>query len=179
MSQSVSQSDFATIMGVNKSTVSRWKKDGRLVMDGAKVLVDESKQRIKETEGGRDDVAKRHAANKGEEAEPESPEITKAKETRATAQARKETAQADLAEMERDKMAGLLIEREAISGVVETVFIDFRQALESMRHRLKTRLVMQKADAIDGIVKEEAIEMLAKLEREYVKQVSELIEDVS
>jgi len=61
------KSQFAEIMGVHKSTVTRWGKVGRLVLaENGRVKVEESKALIKSTEGGRTDVAERHAQNRGQ-----------------------------------------------------------------------------------------------------------------
>lgn len=59
-------SEFARWLGVNKSSVSRARKAGRLVLaaDG-KVDFEASAQRWHETSGGRADVAARHAAKRG------------------------------------------------------------------------------------------------------------------
>lgn len=60
------KADFARRMGVNKSTVTRWAQAGRLVLDAAgRVLVEESQARIAQTQAGREDVADRHARNRG------------------------------------------------------------------------------------------------------------------
>lgn len=59
------QKDFAARLGVHKSTISRAAKAGRLVMQGEKVLVEESLRRWHETVGGRTDVSQRHAQNRG------------------------------------------------------------------------------------------------------------------
>lgn len=58
--------EFARYLGVNKSSVSRARKAGRLVFtaDG-RVDFEASAQRWHETSGGRTDVAARHAANRG------------------------------------------------------------------------------------------------------------------
>ena len=58
--------EFARFLGVNKSTVCRARKAGRLVIaaDGL-VDFDASAARWHETAGGRTDVAARHAANRG------------------------------------------------------------------------------------------------------------------
>ena len=58
---------FAARLGVNRSTVTRWIAAGRLVTtaDGDRVDVEASLARLKETEGGRPDVAQRHADARG------------------------------------------------------------------------------------------------------------------
>ena len=53
-------------LGVNKSTVTRWKQAGRLVLDEqGRILIAESIARVLESRAGRDDVADRHARNRG------------------------------------------------------------------------------------------------------------------
>lgn len=59
-------SEFAAWLGVNKSTVSRARKAGRLVLDAeGRVDFEASAAKWHETAGGRTDVAARHAAQRG------------------------------------------------------------------------------------------------------------------
>ena len=60
-----SRAEFARVMGVNRSTVTRWAEKGQLVLDGERVIVEASRQRLAETAGARPDVADRHAAARG------------------------------------------------------------------------------------------------------------------
>ena len=60
------QTEFAVTMGVNKSTITRWKKAGRLEFaPNGKIDVEASKAKIKATQGARTDVAERHAQQRG------------------------------------------------------------------------------------------------------------------
>lgn len=57
---------FARRIGINKSNVTRAAQAGRIVLTaGGMVDVEKSVQRWYETKGGRDDVAARHAENRG------------------------------------------------------------------------------------------------------------------
>lgn len=68
MSRAVRMAEFARILGVNRSTVTRARQAGRLVLDHrGLVLVDESIERYRATAGGRTDVAERHAESRGAE----------------------------------------------------------------------------------------------------------------
>ena len=68
MSRAVRMAEFARILGVNRSTVTRARQAGRLVLDHrGLVLVDESIERYRATAGGRTDVAERHAETRGAE----------------------------------------------------------------------------------------------------------------
>lgn len=57
---------FARRLNWNRSTVTRAAQAGRLVMSGNLVDVEASLARLKATEGGRADVAARHAAERGQ-----------------------------------------------------------------------------------------------------------------
>ena len=57
---------FARRLNWNRSTVTRAAQAGRLVLSGALVDVEASLARLKATEGGRADVAARHAAERGQ-----------------------------------------------------------------------------------------------------------------
>lgn len=59
------KAQFAKRIGVHKSTITRAAHAGRLVMAGDRVLVAESLARWHATKGGRDDVAARHAVERG------------------------------------------------------------------------------------------------------------------
>ncbi|MCC5809882.1 MAG: hypothetical protein JJU06_05865 [Ectothiorhodospiraceae bacterium] len=62
----VSMAEFARILGVHRSTVTRARQSGRLVLDAqGLVLVDESLARYHATSGGRTDMAERHAEARG------------------------------------------------------------------------------------------------------------------
>ena len=68
MQKVLSKSAFARENGWSPAYVTQLKNDGRIVLtaDG-KVMVDESKTLMKQTEGGRQDVASRHAKNRSKD----------------------------------------------------------------------------------------------------------------
>ena len=135
------RAEFARLLGVNRSTVTRWAEQGRLVLlaDGS-VDADASRLRLQATGGGRDDVAARHAAARAQtgaksaalgasegqgSGHPITPPMDNAPagrdgarlpgvETRADAQARRESAAADLLEIElQEKRRSVLPAAEA------------------------------------------------------------------
>ena len=68
MQKTATGAEFARLLGVSRSTVTRAKQAGRLVLDQAgKILVEESLARYHATAGGRTDVAERHARSRGAE----------------------------------------------------------------------------------------------------------------
>ncbi len=140
----LTQSAFARHLGVDRAHVSRLKKTGRLVMtpDGQRVLVAESEARIAATaDPGKVAVAERHAAKRAgqaaavdgqkaakTEAEPGEPDAPEQPGTPdyQKARARKETANADLAEMEARTRAGQLMETAAVMAAVADAGTTFR-----------------------------------------------------
>lgn len=64
----MSKAEFARHLGVNRSTVTRMGQQGRLVLaPNGKVKVAESIAQINATQGARNDVAQRHAIERGHE----------------------------------------------------------------------------------------------------------------
>jgi phage terminase Nu1 subunit (DNA packaging protein) len=148
-----SQADFARRMGahmgreVNRSTVKRWADAGRVVMVGGKVDVEASLAQLGGTQGGRQDVADRHAHEATEKAtagrnEPAAPHPTadlsmeKARRVRAVAEARIKHAEAEIREMERDAAAGRLLDKEVVDFVLNDYSATLRSLLETFADRL-------------------------------------------
>jgi phage terminase Nu1 subunit (DNA packaging protein) len=168
LATSCNQVQFAALLGCDKSHVTRLKQAGRLVLDEqGLVLVDASKARIAETEGERDDVTARHAAAKGME-------VPKLDETRVSAQTRKEMAQADVAEMERDVMRGKLIEREQVEAALADTVAFARQGVENLPHRVAAQLVGKDFDQIMATLKQEVVAMMGDMHKEAGKRLVEL-----
>lgn len=192
MSATLKQIDFAALLGVARSYITKLKADGRLVMIGNLVDVDASRLRIAETaDPNRDDVASRWAAQRGRETgintpEPsEAPAASKTAEegedeaaagtgTYATARARKEHAQADIAEMERDKQRGLLIERAAVAAAIEDVMTTIRQSLEQQPHRVAPMLVGHDLDYIRATLKQENNSVLSEMVKDFGKRLRQI-----
>lgn len=148
----LTQAGFAHFMGWHRSTVTRLKQAGRLVMQGSRVDVAASLARIEETGGMRFDVAERHASQRlqqetqktavapsagvgtteGQGAGPNTapPPDAVTGERRSDAQARKEAALADKAEMEVQQMRGNLIPREDVDAALRAFGASVRAKLD-------------------------------------------------
>jgi len=148
------QAEFATAQGWHRSTVTRLKQAGRLVMEGARVDVAASLARIEETGGMRYDVAERHAAQRAQQeaqktaatpsagasegadtggaqiAQPAPDAPTSGNERRSDAQARKESATADLMEMELAQKRGNLIPKEDVDTALRSFAASVRAKLD-------------------------------------------------
>ena len=177
----VKQIEFARLLGISRSYITKLKADGRLVVtDDGLVDVELSRALITETaDPNRDDVATRWAAERTQKAAPaaatESEIDEPASRTYADARARKEHAQADIAEMERDKQRGQLIERAAVEAAFEDVMTALRQSLEQQPHRVAPMLVGLELDAIRATLKQEINGALSELVRNFgatLRQIS-------
>lgn len=154
MTTILTQAEFARQQNYSRSHVTRLKQAGRLVMVGegraAKVMAAESVERIKNTEGTRDDVAARHAQMRATGAErapgdtqasPTSqiaPQTTieQARENKALAESRRVMAAADKEEMERDRLAGALLAREDVDAAFKSIGALVRAEVVKLADRL-------------------------------------------
>lgn len=181
MSATVTQAEFARLIGVARSYITKLKTAGRIVLtEAGEVDVEASRLRISETaDPNRDDVVIRWAQQRGETSiqapamgdddEDEGPRGS----TYADARARKESAAADMAEMERDKMRGALIERAAVEAAVEDVMTAVRQSLEQQPHRIAPMLVGCDLDQIRATLKQEINSVLAAMVGDFRKAIQQ------
>lgn len=147
------QADFARRMeshmgrAVNRSTVKRWADAGRIVMAGDKVDVEASLAQLGGTQGGRQDVSDRHTQEAGEKATagrtaPDVPQpaadlsMEKARRVRAVAEARIKHAEAEIREMERDRLGGKLIDKEVVDFVLNDFGATLRSTMENFAGRI-------------------------------------------
>jgi len=182
-------SAFARRLDVRPSYITKLRHDGRLVLtdDGKRVKVAESIARIEETrDENRDDVRARHAKEKKKKAGasmevgPPAPQASALappeKKPRAERskfsdyRTRKMLADAELAEMERDKIRGTLVQLDTVRAAGVEVGTALRAALENMPDQLaplvaatmdedRCRQILQ--DHLEAILKEAG----AKIER--------------
>lgn len=182
----VSQSEFARLLNVGRSYITALKAAGRLVMtEDGKVDVEASRQRISETaDPNRDDVVSRWAAERGQTGLQATQEASASRNeqdddepatgTYAEARARKENALADMAEMERDKEKGRLIERVAVEAAIEDVMTIVRQAVEQQPHRVAPMLIGQDLETARAILKQENYGMLAGMVKEFQQRIRQM-----
>lgn len=152
----MTQSDFARLMGWNKSTVTRAKQGGRLVMSSGLVDVGASRARLEATGGMRFDVAERHSRERAAKTAAGGPEEVGAGGTvpegtktppadaaapwrdknRADAQARKESAAADLLEIELAQKRGQVIPKDDVDLALKTFAAATRARLDTLPDQL-------------------------------------------
>lgn len=139
-----SQADFARRLGKNKSHVTRLKQAGRLVMHGNKVAISESLAMLEATESPLPrDVAKREALQEQRQAKAAEPILAGSTQTLESigkniklSQARKMSADADMAEMERARLEGALVESNSVKVAGMDIGAKIRANLESLPDRL-------------------------------------------
>ena len=175
----VTQAEFARIIGVERSYVTALKKSGRLVLNEiGNVLVEESKARIAITaDPGKAGVADMHAKKRGQTnatvdgKKAPKPEIDDGQDDEPgqtpdyqAARARKELANAQLAEMEVRQKAGDLFDAAEALAIVADAGTVFRTALDSRRPLFVSQLAMMTDEAeIRVFIEEQDEHLLADL----------------
>ncbi|MBE0454854.1 MAG: hypothetical protein IBX58_14380 [Roseovarius sp.] len=143
MSTIVTKKTLAQELGCTAQYVSKLIRQGRVVLteDGRQVKLEESIALIRATEGGRTDVAQRHAEGRQKTEQPQQPEqptasddqrVNEARLLKSLSDARRAAAQADQEEMERDKMAGKLLAKEDVDYVLQDYGATLRSLLENL-----------------------------------------------
>lgn len=145
-------SAFADRLGYSPSYITRLKQAGRLVLaDDGRVLVEASLKRIAETaDPNRQDVRERwdsYRANpppaedeEGDADEPDAPLRDPNATTYQAQRMRKMRADADLAEMERDRLAGRLVDTAAVRAAGTEAGTVIRAVLENLPDQLAPML---------------------------------------
>ena len=123
MSKAISQAAFARENGWVESFVTKLKHDGRLVMNAdGKVMADESLTLIRETEGGRPDVASRHAKARSRDKSADRGDVEeRVASTYQASRALNEKYKAMRTKLEYELAAGNVIARENVESAFRFV----------------------------------------------------------
>lgn len=121
MSAAVSQAEFARMLGCGRSYVTALKKSGRLVLDGDRVLVAESKALIASSNGA------------PERAKVVTPEFGNSRD-------RREHIEAELKQIELDEKRGDLLRTDLVVSAVSSASTTLRSRLESFPDLLAPQL---------------------------------------
>ncbi len=167
------QAEFARMLGVQKSYVSKLKDQGRLVFaEDGRVDVAASKQRIQQTaDPNRDDVSQRFDKASSAGSSRQNGDIGNSYQA---ARAVKEKYSAMQAKLEYERAIGKLVDKAEVQAVVEDVITQFRQGLENLPYRLAPELVGQDLDGIRAALKQEIFDALGKMQRGFVRQMEEV-----
>lgn len=156
-------------MGVDKGTVTKWIKAGRVeVVDGL-IDVEAAKKRLAATENpspqAQAQIA-RHAADKAGHINIEKLGAALKLETYKLQKAKAETANLEL-----DKAAGLLVERSEVDYVLADLGNTLRASLESLADRLAPAIAVHRGDVaaihaeIEGVSSDLLHEISEKMRR--------------
>lgn len=173
MSQHCTQAEFARLLGVAKSYVTKLKEHGRLVMsaDGKLVDIEASKARIAATaDPGKPDVSAQWKSRPPAAADDDETGTPSYQDARAE----KERYSAKMAKLEYEKAIGKVVDKADVQAVVEDVITQFRQGLENLPYRLAPELVGLDLDGIRAALKQEVFDSLAKMQRGFVRQMEEI-----
>lgn len=183
MNRFVNQSKFAEIIGVDRSYVTKLKKQDRLVVDDDGLIdVDASVQRIKDTaDPNRGDVVTRWKKERGDQAlevpQEIPPELTEddspEEHSYQRARAKKEHFLAERARVDYLRDIGELVPIADMRAAVADVVTAFRQTLEQLPHRTGPDLIGKDLDGIRATLKQDIRAALSDMEREFTKRLSE------
>jgi hypothetical protein len=146
MADLLTQSQFAKLICQSRQHVSKLKQAGRLVLDGKLVDVAASIKRIAETEGGRPDVAERHAQQRSAPAAPPA-EIglgEQAEGSRAKFKAMAMHFENQSIKLEMALRRGLRFDKAALKDEAHGLGNTLRAALERLIDQTAPRLAMLK-----------------------------------
>jgi len=187
--EAMKQIAFAQHLGVARSYITQLKQQGRLVMtERGLVDVAASIIRIQETaDPNRDDVAARHAKERGAQTAVAAAEKTEkpAKQKRekdpnqitfADGRAKEQHFRALQAELDYQKAIGEVVPVADMRHAVADMVMTFRQAMENMPHRLAADLVGQDHDYIRAALKREVHDTLAEMQRACDEKIKAQVE---
>lgn len=169
----VSRAEFARLMGVNKSTVTRWAEKGQIVVESGQVNVEASRERLRETGGARPDVADRHAAERGqkvgagETAQAAQPPAAAQPDDRVgnsyqAARAVKEKYNALQSKLEYERQSGNLIPKEDVDAALKALGASVRAKLDVLPDQLAPLLApVADLDEVHAILAEHCRGLLA------------------
>lgn len=143
----MTRAEFARHMKVNRSTVTRWIERGRIVAtaDG-RIDSEAAKRALEATESPEPHHQARSAQIAEEKAQRarrrggETREVTEIGLRLKLAMAKEREAKAQLAALEVDRQAGLLVEREQVDFILKDIGTTLRTAVDGLADRLAPQL---------------------------------------
>ena len=159
MSERIRQAEFARRCDVGRSTVCKWVKAGRVILGEDGLLDADDAMRMRETtesplphHQARKEQIEQEKAEKATLNRPENMDMLPAAEKISLklkyATMKEREARADVAAMERDKMAGSLVDRKDVDFVLQDFGNTLRGLLESMPDQLTAELSGYRGDTI-------------------------------
>lgn len=148
--QHMTRAEFARHMKVNRSTVTRWIERGRIqINDRGLIDVSAAKRALPATESPEPHHQARSAQiaeQKAQQAAPPSSDAVDIALRLKRAMTKEKEAKAELAAMERDKIAGLLVDRGEVDYLIRDVGEVIRAHLEGLPDRVAPTLAAHNGD---------------------------------
>lgn len=179
----MTRAEFAREMTVNRSTVTRWIERGRIVVNAQGLIDPEAaKVALQATES----PAPHHQARTAQIAEQKragalqaagkAQEVTEVGMRLKLAMAAEREAKAQLAALEVDKQAALLLERERVEFVIKDIGNTLRGAMESLPDRLAPTLAAHGGDVakVHSGLEDAARDLLHEIDGHIERRVTEL-----
>jgi len=168
----VTQAEFARLCGVNRSTVNRWIKNARIEVDAHGLIDPEAAHKMRDLtesplphhqarkaqfdearkgvgQGGAEKIAPEASGNAAAN-DPDDPDAANdpanVSHRLKLATAREREARAAIAAMERDKMAGSLVERAEVDFVLADFGNTLRGLVEGLPDRLAPSIAAHRGD---------------------------------
>lgn len=201
----VTQAEFARIMGVNRSTVHRWIENGRMQAEPNGLIDPEAGKRMLEAtespmphhQARKNQFIEARAAHgtestNGRELDPSlqattptatagnNPDVRSQAENIGTALKletyKLQKAKAELANMEVDKQAGLLVERAEVDYVLADFGNALRALLEGMADRMAPAISRHRGDvnAIHAEIESTAADLLNQISEQMKRKMEEI-----
>ena len=199
----VTKAEFAELMGVNRSAVTRWVKNGRIEQtERGRIDVEAAKMALQSSESQEPHIQARLAQIGLEKADKPASEATHDTSKQAEAKGRRQAmggreneskedvamrykiamtkereAKAELAAIELDREAGLLVERAEVDFVLQDIGITIRDLLESVPDRLSASLAGHVGDvnAIHASLQREMHDVLNQMSEHSRRRSAEVL----
>jgi len=177
----VSRAEFARLMGVNKSAVTRWAEKGQIVTVSGQVDVEASRARLQETGGERPDVADRHAQERAAKISSGGavsvPKTDGVGNSYQAARAVKEKYLALDAKASYEQRIGQLIPRADVEQALDDLVAAVRAGVENLPHRIAAQLVGKDLDTVRALLKQEIGGIMAEMHGGARKRLAELTQE--
>lgn len=182
----MTRAEFARHMNVNRSTVTRWIERGRLVADVHGLIdVDAAKVALQATESPEPHHQARIAQIAEQKAQGALPAASRAQDATDAglrlklAMAAEREAKAELAAMERDRQAGLLVDRQQVDFVLDDFGSVLRALVDGLVDRLPADLAKHRGDlaALHKTVEDAGHDLLSAVADHMARRMAQLRDD--
>ncbi len=184
--RSMTRAEFARHMGVNRSTVTRWIERGRLTLDNQGRIDPQAATRALEATESPEphhqariaQIAEEKAAQaaQGEQDEQHAESREAVAMRLKLAMAREREAKAELAAMECDKQAGLLMDRSEMEYIMRDIGHTFGMLADGLPDRLAPTLAAHHGDV--SKIRASLADAMRDMQAEFVHHMERKAEEV-